>query len=56
MELSLITEKKRLTNVALLHLQRNDKEDKDNFFCIFISILRSTRFEDKNFKFVKTKI
>ena len=56
MELSLITEKRRLTNVALLHLQRNDKEDKDNFFCIFISILGSTRFEDKNFKFVTTKI
>ena len=31
MELSLITEKKRLTNVALLHLQRNDIDDKDNF-------------------------
>ena len=57
MELSLITEKGGyITNVALLHLQRNDKEDKDNFFCIFISILGSTRFEDKNFKFVTTKI
>ena len=32
MELSLITEKRRLTNVALLHLQRNDIEGKDNFF------------------------
>ena len=32
MELSLITEERRLPNVALLHLQRNDIEDKDNFF------------------------
>ena len=32
MELSLITEERRLTNVALLHLQRNDIEGKDNFF------------------------
>ena len=32
MELSLNTEERRLTNVALLHLQRNDIEGKDNFF------------------------
>ena len=32
MELSLNTEERRLTNVALLHLQRNDIEGKDSFF------------------------
>ena len=31
-ELSLITEEKRLIKVAVLHLQRNDLEDKGNFF------------------------
>ena len=31
-ELSLITEEKRLIKVAVLNLQRNDLEDKGNFF------------------------
>ena len=34
-ELSLITEEKRLINVEVLHLQRNDMEDEGNFFVIF---------------------
>ena len=34
-ELSLITEEKRLINVAVLHLQRNDMEDEGNFFVFF---------------------
>ena len=35
-ELSLITEEKRLINVAVLHLQRNDMEDEGNFFVFFL--------------------
>ena len=34
-ELSLITEEKRLINVAVLHLQRNGMEDEGNFFVFF---------------------
>ena len=45
-ELSLITEEKRLINVAVLHLQRNDMEDEGNFFVFFFSIMGRARFED----------
>ena len=37
-ELSLITEEKRLINVAVLHLQRNDMEDEGNFFVFFFPL------------------
>ena len=42
-ELSLITEEKRLINVEVLHLQRNDMEDEGNFFVIFFFPLREGR-------------
>ena len=46
-ELSLITEEKRLINVAVLHLQRNDMEDEGNFFVFFFFfIMGRARFED----------
>ena len=45
-ELSLITEEKRLIDVAVLHLQRNDMEDEGNFFVFFFSITGRARFED----------
>ena len=37
-ELSLITEEKRIINVAVLHLQRNDMEDEGNFFVFFFPL------------------